>query len=401
MSAKRPQLAILGAGPIGLEAALAAAEAGWPFTVYEQAAAPGAAVAAWGHVRLFSPWDLDVSPRQRRALAAVGADVPQGAACPTGRELVDRVLAPVASLPEIAPHLRLGTRVQAVGREGLIKHREIANPVRAARPFRLLVADGTGERLEHADVVLDCTGTWGQPNRLGDGGIPAVGESALDGEIRRHLPDFAAEAEEWSGRTVFLAGSGHSAQTAACALAEIAASRPGTRLLWAVDEPMAAEIDDDPLPERARLRRRAGELAEGMSAAVEAVPGARVESVRRNGGGIHVTLRRPDGRREELLADRILSLTGYVGDHGLHRQLQVHQCYATEGPMKLSAALLGAAGGGADCLAPAGHGVEVLKNPEPGFFLLGSKSYGRHSTFLMRAGWQQVDDVFGDLAAGG
>jgi NADPH-dependent 2,4-dienoyl-CoA reductase/sulfur reductase-like enzyme len=401
MSTKRPHLAILGGGPVGLEAALAAAEAGWPFTVYEQAGSPGAAVAAWGHVRLFSPWDLDVSPRQRRALAAAGAEVPQGASCPTGRELVDRVLAPVAALPEIAPHLRLGTRVQAVGREGLIKHREIANPVRAARPFRLLVADAGGERVEHADVVLDCTGTWGQPNRLGDGGIPAVGESALDGEIRRHLPDFAAEADAWSGRTVFLAGSGHSAQTAACALAEIAASHPGTWLLWAVKEPLPPEVADDPLPERARLRRRAGELAAGLSAAVEAVPGARVEGLRRNGGGVHVTLRRPDGGREELLADRILSLTGYVGDHGLHRQLQVHQCYATEGPMKLSAALLGAAGGGADCLAPAGHGVDVLKNPEPGFFLLGSKSYGRHSTFLMRAGWQQVDDVFGDLAAAG
>jgi NADPH-dependent 2,4-dienoyl-CoA reductase/sulfur reductase-like enzyme len=32
-----PRVAILGAGPIGLEAALAAAERRWPFTVYERA----------------------------------------------------------------------------------------------------------------------------------------------------------------------------------------------------------------------------------------------------------------------------------------------------------------------------------------------------------------------------
>src|SRR4051812_2479323 len=32
-----PRVAILGAGPIGLEAALAAAEGRWPFTVYERA----------------------------------------------------------------------------------------------------------------------------------------------------------------------------------------------------------------------------------------------------------------------------------------------------------------------------------------------------------------------------
>ncbi|HUO86357.1 MAG TPA: hypothetical protein VM617_03130, partial [Thermoanaerobaculia bacterium] len=350
MSSKRPHVAILGAGPVGLDAALAAAEAGFPFTVYEQGTAAGAAVSEWGHVRLFSPWDLDVSPRQRQALAAAGEEVPEGTSCPTGRELVDRLLAPLAALSPVAPRLILGTRVLAVGREGLTKHREIANEVRASRPFRLLLSDAEGERVEHADLVLDCTGTWGQPNRLGDGGIPAIGESALDGEIRRHLPDFEAEAEQWAGRTIFLAGSGHSAQTAACALAELAANRPGTRVVWAVDESLAPALPDDPLPERARLMRRAGELAEGMSAAGEALGGARVEALARNGHGVHVTLRHPDGRHEEVLAERILSLTGYVGDHSLHRQLQVHQCYATEGPMKLSAALLGAAGAGGDCL---------------------------------------------------
>jgi hypothetical protein len=81
-----------------------------------------------------------------------------------------------------------------------------------------------------------------------------------------------------------------------------------------------------------------------------------------------------------------------VGDHLLFRQLQVHECYATCGPIKLSAALLGA--GAADCLAQQSHGAETLTNPEPGFFILGSKSYGRNSTFLMRVGWQQVEEVF-------
>ena len=35
MSSSKPRIAILGAGPTGLEAALAAAESGHPFTVYE------------------------------------------------------------------------------------------------------------------------------------------------------------------------------------------------------------------------------------------------------------------------------------------------------------------------------------------------------------------------------
>jgi hypothetical protein len=53
-----------------------------------------------------------------------------------------------------------------------------------------------------------------------------------------------------------------------------------------------------------------------------------------------------------------------------------------------------AAGGGSDCLDQESHGAETLVTPEPGFFLLGSKSYGRNNTFLMRVGWQQVDEVF-------
>ncbi|MFL6236784.1 MAG: flavoprotein, partial [Thermoanaerobaculia bacterium] len=98
---------------------------------------------------------------------------------------------------------------------------------------------------------------------------------------------------------------------------------------------------------------------------------------------------------ETVEVDRILSLTGAVGDHGLYRQLQVHECYATCGPIKLSAALLGA--GSSDCLTQTTHGADTLTNPEPGFFILGAKSYGRNNTFLMRIGWEQVGEVFGLL----
>src|SRR6187200_3029963 len=106
----KPRIAILGAGPVGLEAALAAAEAGHPFTIYEAASEAGGNVRAWGHVRLFTPWDLNVSPRMRRHLP----DAPSGSECPTGAELADRLLAPLAALPGIAPNLKLGTRVLSV-----------------------------------------------------------------------------------------------------------------------------------------------------------------------------------------------------------------------------------------------------------------------------------------------
>lgn len=392
-----PQIAILGAGPVGLEAALAAHDAGLSFVVLEAADRPAAHVRGWGHVRLFTPWSLSVSPRMRRHLEGAGHDVPgSGDECPTGAELVARILEPVAALPAVAPHLRTGSRVRAVGREGLLKSDEIGTGGRAGRPFRLLVEDPDGRRrVERARAVLDCTGTWGHPNALGAGGIPAPGEEQVEDRILRRIPSLADRAG-LTGKRVLLVGAGHSAQTAARDLAADAAVQGGPRVVWAVRdrEPDAGAVPGDSLPLRAELTRRAGEILAGGAEGVEVLSGAEVTALEPAGDGVAVILATPRGpRREEV--DRVVSLTGSVGDASLYRQLQVHECYATSGPMSLAAALLGAGGG--DCLAQPETGPEVLTNPEPDFFILGSKSYGRNATFLLRVGWEQVDQAVGLL----
>ena len=386
------RIAILGAGPTGLEAALAALEKGFEPTVYEAADAPAGHVGEWGHVRLFTPWEMNVSPRAASALARAGKPVPGGAGCPTGAELRRELYFPLAELPELAPRLCLGTRVFAVGRHGLLKNEEIASAERASRPFRLLVGREGRERIDTADVVIDTTGSYALPNSLGDGGIPAPGEAANEPFLRRRIPDFDRERKDWAGRRVLLVGAGHSAGTAARELARLAREAPGTQVIWALRGalPSADGAEEDPLPERARLVREVAALSRGASPALSCKVGVAVESLARDNGSLLVTLRGAGGL-ETVTVDRVLALTGAVGDHSLYRQLQVHECYATCGPMKLSAALLGAGGG--DCLAQVSHGAETLKNPEPGFFILGSKSYGRNNTFLLRIGWQQVDEV--------
>lgn len=44
------------------------------------------------------------------------------------------------------------------------------------------------------------------------------------------------------------------------------------------------------------------------------------------------------------------------------------------------------------------HGVDELTHPEPGFYIVGSKSYGRAPTFLMATGYEQVRSVVAELA---
>jgi NADPH-dependent 2,4-dienoyl-CoA reductase/sulfur reductase-like enzyme len=108
----KPRVAILGAGPTGLEAALAAAEAGFPFTVYEAAPEPGGNVRTWGHVRLFTPWDLDVSPRMRRHLAAAGREA-EGDPLPE-RARLETTAAKLAAGASPHVEVRRGVAVEAL-----------------------------------------------------------------------------------------------------------------------------------------------------------------------------------------------------------------------------------------------------------------------------------------------
>jgi len=392
MKSPRPRIAILGGGPTGLEAALAGAEKGFPFTIYEAAPSVAGRMREWGHVRLFTPWSMNVSERMRGALQAAGHEPPATDDCPSGAELVDTVLDPVAGLENIRDHVRLSARVMQIGRVGLLKHEEIGSGRRAEHAFRLLVSDGGGrEWTEAADIVLDCTGN-SEPNALGAGGIAAPGEKALGGAVHREVPDLDIDAETWAGKTTLLAGDGHSAQTALVDLVRLAGRRPGTNIIWVTRSVLEGAVADDPLPGRANLTGAAAELAEHPPSCLTVVPCATVDELR-PGARIGVTLRGAGGEATSVEVDAVLALTGRVGDHTIYRQLQVHECWATSGPMKLASALMAQSGGG-DCLDQTSLGPETLRNPEPGFFILGIKSYGRMGDFLMRVGWEQVDEVF-------
>lgn len=398
-----PTIAILGAGPVGLEAALAAAEAGWAFTVFEASDDVAGNVRSWGHVQLFTPWSMNVSPRVRRRLGKLGQEPPDGDECPTGDELVERVFQPLAAAPEIAPHVQLGTRVLQISRDGLLKSDEIGTGARAAHTFRLLVRGANGrERVEHADVVLDCAGTYDNPNALGLGGIAAPGEGAAGDYIIRQIPNFGApilagDAPGWGGMRILLVGAGHSAQTVARDLIDVIERVPETRVTWAIRSatPTFGAVENDALPARHTLVERSRMLAFDPDSPFDVRLGHSVHALEAGPEGIDVCLRGDDGSIEHVVVDRIISMTGSVGDARMYRQLQVHECYATSGPMKLAAALL--ASSSADCLTQESQGADTLKNPEPDFYILGSKSYGRNTTFLLRVGWDQVDEVFGLL----
>ena len=226
------RIAILGAGPIGLEAALAAAARGDDFVVFEAAAAgrgPRAPLGSRAHVHALGDERLAAdargaagrAARRRRCRPAPSSPTSCSSRSPRCRRCAGASGSPRGSWP-------------SRGRACSSTRRSVARAApRGPSGCSSRRPDG-GQEIVRAEVVIDATGTYGNPNRLGDGGIEAVNERAFEDRIDRFLPAFAQHAESWAGRTILLTGAGHSAQTAARELAVFARDAPGTRVVWAV-----------------------------------------------------------------------------------------------------------------------------------------------------------------------
>lgn len=386
------RIAIIGAGPIGLETAVAALDRNYAVDLFERRVIADH-ILQWGHVRMFSPFEMNATKRGISRLHLAGVKLHKPDELLTGAEFRERYLIPLAqSLPAGVVHEN--TEVLAIGRRRALKGDHIGQPARNQTPFRLLVREEKGERMIEADLVFDCSGTYSQPNGLGDGGIPVPGEAAAHSRIFYGIPDFAdAEDERFAGRRVLVVGAGHSGATAVNALAQLPAQEVHWLLRRDRNSPVE-EVEDDPLPERAQLASRANRLARDGSVQVHRQ--ASVMQIQSPNESLEVTIEHGAGTKT-LSIDQIIVATGFRPDLSLTRELQVQTCWATEGTYPLAAALLGEAG--ADCLTTPAFGAEMLKHPEPGFFTLGMKSYGRSPNFLLRTGHEQIESVLDYLEA--
>jgi hypothetical protein len=392
-------VAVIGAGPVGLAAAAHLVARGERPLVFEAGATVGASVRQWGHVRLFSPWRYVVDPVSRGLLEEAGWTMPPGDALPTGRELVERYLEPLARLPRLRPHLHLGRRVVSVGRLGLDKMKSAG---REDAPFAVTVRTAEGREERHlVRAVIDASGTYAQPNPAGAGGLPAGGEREAAAHVHRGIPDvLGAERARYAGRRVLVLGSGHSALNALLELAELAGQAPGTRIAWAVrrgaDGRLFGGGEKDALPARGSLGQRVRALVE--TDAVQLVAHFQLEELVQTEHGLVAV---GAGRRLPAV-DEVVVTTGFRPELSFLRELRLGLDAAVESPAAL-APLIDPNLHSCGTVPP--HGYAELAHPEKDFFIVGMKSYGRAPTFLLLTGYEQVRSVVaaltGDLEAAG
>ncbi|MBA1142924.1 NAD(P)/FAD-dependent oxidoreductase [Mesorhizobium neociceri] len=390
-------IAVIGAGPVGLAAAVHLLEQGLPVKLYESGSGVASNLRDWGHVRVFTPWRYCIDQAGRKLLEAHDWRMPAPEAFPTAGELVEHYLEPLARLPELAPAIETGARVVGISRWGADK---VLSKARGTRPFMLVVETANGTRRDSARAVIDASGTWQMPNPLGAGGIAAEGEGEAEnaGRIAYGIPDILGRDRAlYSGRTTLVAGSGHSAANALLDLARLADAELGTAFIWVTRGTDLVRIygggDADALPARGELGADVRELAE--SGRVSLVTGFATVAIRAHENRLIVEGETADGLRQVGPVDRIIAATGQRPDLSLTRELRLDLDPWLEG-VKALGPLIDPNEHSCGDVPP--HGHRELSHPEPDFYTVGIKSYGRAPTFLLLTGYEQVRSVAAALA---
>jgi thioredoxin reductase len=387
-------VAIVGGGPVGLAAAAHVLERGLRPIVLEAGDSVGHAVRQWRHVQLFSPWEYNIDRAAARLLSTTGWNSPEPEQYPTGAELLDRYLEPLATKTILATHIHTSSRVTDISRVGFDK---LKTKGRATAPFEIRYQNGQGPKVVKADAVIDASGTWHSPNPAGANGLRAVGETQAADRIAYGMPDvLGKDRVRYEGRTVAVLGAGHSAIGTLTDLARLAAQSPETKPIWLLRGNDPAKAFGGGANDKLAAR---GELGTAFAALV-AAGRIKVESEFRVS---HLT---QDGLRlvvsagsaccgREVVVDELIVATGFRPDLDFVRELRIRLDPTIECPVALAPLI---DPNEHSCGTVRAHGARELAQDEPGFYFAGMKSYGRAPTFLMITGYEQVRSIAADIA---
>ncbi|MFM7070224.1 MAG: hypothetical protein ACKO38_00315 [Planctomycetota bacterium] len=339
------RLAIIGAGPIGLEAALYARFLGYDISVFERGRICERLLPRRHLPTLINLGDL-CSPLGIRAIMAQQEGYQPLARDyqPTVGEWLDTYLLPLAATDLLADHIHQDNEVQAVGRAGFLRGELADDPDRGDYALRVLIRDGQGnERIEEFDGLIDASGRP-VPCFLGESGIPAVGELAArrsESARWRHIPpDLAVgDREALRDQRIVIVGESLDAAMSLEAVRGLTERYPATRVWW-ITRRLINDESPGPIEEPnsnfgdtfRQLIREANalshspqgfELVDGT--AIQAVQGTRDET-----GAAPWRLKLIGKHAGTLECDYLFSNTGYRVDDRITRELHVHRCPASD-----------------------------------------------------------------------
>lgn len=386
-------VAIIGAGPVGLAAAAHLVSRKIPFIIFESGVSVGTNLQDWGHVQTFSSWKYNMDQAAKRLLEETGWQCPSEDSLPTGEEIVRDYLHPLSAHIKIQPFLHLSARVISITRRSINKM-ETQN--RDQFPF-LLRVNVKGSIQEYlTSTVIDVSGTWQNPNPISTDGVFTQGELERAAHIQYRIPDITGtEAYRYAGKRVAVVGSGHSAFHSLQSLVKLKAQYPKTDIIW-IMKGNQGSLNKRILPKKIACTI-GSKKSRGMDPVLRKVGSGVIElysSFRTIGldGADTLTIHGLRGNEIQRIdrLDEVIVNTGSRPDFAMHREIHVETDAVLECTTGLTELIYPSVH---TCGTVPVHGEAELRQPEPNFYIVGSKSFGRASNFLMAIGYEQVKSV--------
>lgn len=389
-------VAIIGAGPVGLAAAAHLTVRNQPFILFEAGHTVASNILSWEHIRVFSPWRYNIDKAARQLLESSTWQAPDEDALPTGSALYDFYFKPLSELPAIKPYMFLNSKVLAIGRKNLDK---VKTWGREEVPFVIQVLHQNQE-VKHYEVkaVIDASGTWSSPNPIGSGGVFAVGEMEHSHKIFYGIPDILNRYKErYKNKSVLVVGSGHSAINTILDLDQLKEEYPDTQIHWVLRKKHVSEVyggqEDDALPARGALGIKIEQLVNEDR--VNVYTPFQIQQILELDGKLTLIGNQYNEQSALPGIDEIISNTGSRPDFSFLREVRLNIDPSLESVAEI-AELIDPNIHSCGTVRP--HGELELRHPDQGFYIVGSKSYGRAPTFLMATGYEQVRSIVAAIA---
>lgn len=230
-------IAIIGAGPIGIEAAIYARFLGYFVSIFDTRRVAHRML-DWHNRKLACPVSACTSPLGHAAIKSQNPEyvLPDPDAIWTGKEYAEQYLLPLAKTDLLFDDIHFLSPITSVSRLRTFRFEDIDPQDRCEDQFRLLVEGRhRGNWASRADIVLDCRGAFERTAGMGPGGGLAIDEATYRDSFLKHSPlDRKFESKLLLGKHAGLVGGSDRACQFVHEYLDWHAENSSSRLTWLV-----------------------------------------------------------------------------------------------------------------------------------------------------------------------
>ncbi len=390
---KAYELIIIGAGPIAIECAVLAKKAGIEPVLIEKGDSVASNMAKFSHLEMFSPWYYNYSPFGIELLSSTNTFTMPQKEYETTSEYINNYLIPLAKTGEFT--ISFDTQVLEVGKAEIVKT-DMMGDNRAKYPFKLHCKNKNSDFFLYSDRVIDTSGVYENPLFMGEGRMAALNEKSLREHFFYHAIDKDQPKKQLRSKTTLMVGATCCAAKSVVELKKLIEQDDLTKIIYINEtglKPCIPQLKNDIFEKRVETVRLANEFLDSYHPQVQVIPKSFIQGIYETASGFEVSIYSQTKEQERAFkVDNIVSNYGFEADDLLYRELQMHECYASKAPMNIASAMLEDT---MDCrLTPYSTSIDSLKTSEPGFYVLGAKSYGRNQGFSLHIGIGQAIELF-------